>query len=131
MSDPQFDLCVQVLPTLLNYLGLEEMDPAALNWGTIAVYTCSKSCSLAAHASPAAAAPAAVNSCSHTQDSDMSSTVSAPSMPSTAGMDGVMHQGTEASRVGHGAEPTGVAQYGTIDANVAYAEEFVWVQLLQ
>jgi len=35
----------QVMPQLLNHLQQDEMDPAALDWGTIVVYTCSKSCS--------------------------------------------------------------------------------------
>jgi len=37
-------LHLQVMPQLLNHLQQDEMDPAALDWGTIVVYTCSKSC---------------------------------------------------------------------------------------
>jgi len=36
---------MQVMPQLLNHLQQDEMDPSALDWGTIVVYTCSKSCS--------------------------------------------------------------------------------------
>lgn len=36
----------QVMPQLLNFLGLAEDDAAALDFGTIAVYSCSASCAL-------------------------------------------------------------------------------------
>lgn len=35
----------QVMPQLLNYLEQDPSDPASPDWGTIAVYTCSRSCS--------------------------------------------------------------------------------------
>lgn len=38
----------QVMPQLLSYLDGNDEDPDALDWATIAVYTCSKSCSVAA-----------------------------------------------------------------------------------
>jgi pre-rRNA-processing protein TSR4 len=34
----------QVMPQLLNHLGVDAADPKAPDWGTIAVYSCSKSC---------------------------------------------------------------------------------------
>ncbi len=34
----------QVMPQLLNHLGVDVADPKAPDWGTIAVYSCSKSC---------------------------------------------------------------------------------------
>jgi pre-rRNA-processing protein TSR4 len=34
----------QVMPQLLNHLGVDVTDPKAPDWGTIAVYSCSKSC---------------------------------------------------------------------------------------
>lgn len=37
----------QVMPQLLSYLEQNDEDPGALDWATIAVYTCSKSCSIA------------------------------------------------------------------------------------
>ena len=36
----------QVLPQLLNWLGLDDEDPSSPDWGSIAVYTCSASCTL-------------------------------------------------------------------------------------
>lgn len=33
------------MPQLLNYLEQDPSDPASPDWGTIAVYTCSRSCS--------------------------------------------------------------------------------------
>ncbi len=41
---------LQVMPQLLNYLGIDEDDPAALDWGTIAVYSCRASCPIVAPA---------------------------------------------------------------------------------
>uniref|UniRef100_A0A7S0RG65 Programmed cell death protein 2 C-terminal domain-containing protein n=1 Tax=Chlamydomonas leiostraca TaxID=1034604 RepID=A0A7S0RG65_9CHLO len=38
----------QVMPQLLNHLGQDEGDRDALDWSTLAVYTCAGSCSLAA-----------------------------------------------------------------------------------
>lgn len=38
----------QVLPQLLNYLGLEETS-TSIDWGTLAVYTCKQSCSSGPH----------------------------------------------------------------------------------
>lgn len=35
---------VQVLPQLLNHLGIDDEQTDALDWGTIAVYTCAASC---------------------------------------------------------------------------------------
>ncbi|KAJ9508525.1 hypothetical protein QJQ45_012060 [Haematococcus lacustris] len=35
----------QVLPQLLNHLGQDDLDEDALDWGTLAVYSCSASCS--------------------------------------------------------------------------------------
>jgi pre-rRNA-processing protein TSR4 len=35
----------QVLPQVLYYMQVDSSDPETLDWGTIAVYTCSKSCS--------------------------------------------------------------------------------------
>ena len=35
---------LQVMPQLLNELGIDASDEAAPDWGTIAVYTCSASC---------------------------------------------------------------------------------------
>ena len=34
----------QVMPQLLSYLGVDEDDPSAPDWGTIAVYSCAASC---------------------------------------------------------------------------------------
>jgi pre-rRNA-processing protein TSR4 len=34
----------QVMPQLLNFLDLDNVDPHALDWGTIAVYSCQRSC---------------------------------------------------------------------------------------
>ena len=34
----------QVMPQLLNYLDQDPSDPASLDWGMIAVYSCSASC---------------------------------------------------------------------------------------
>jgi pre-rRNA-processing protein TSR4 len=35
---------LQVMPQLLSYLGVDEDDPSAPDWGTIAVYSCAASC---------------------------------------------------------------------------------------
>ncbi|KAJ2160231.1 hypothetical protein GGF46_002440 [Coemansia sp. RSA 552] len=35
----------QVMPQMLNYLALDSVDPKAVDWGTILVYTCPRSCS--------------------------------------------------------------------------------------
>lgn len=35
--------CLQIMPQLLFYFGVRN-DPDSLDWGTIAVYTCSASC---------------------------------------------------------------------------------------
>jgi pre-rRNA-processing protein TSR4 len=32
------------MPQLLSYLGVDEDDPSAPDWGTIAVYSCAASC---------------------------------------------------------------------------------------
>ena len=37
---------VQVMPQLLSELGVDDMDSAAPDWSTIAVYSCSASCTL-------------------------------------------------------------------------------------
>lgn len=34
----------QVMPQLLNYLGVDEKVGNSLDWGTLCVYSCSKSC---------------------------------------------------------------------------------------
>jgi pre-rRNA-processing protein TSR4 len=34
----------QVLPQMLNHLDLDDTDPKCIDWATLAVYTCSKSC---------------------------------------------------------------------------------------
>lgn len=39
--------CVQVMPQLLNHLQQDEMDSSALDWGTLVVYACSRSCGAA------------------------------------------------------------------------------------
>jgi pre-rRNA-processing protein TSR4 len=38
----------QIMPQLLNYLKLNELDPDSLDFGTLIVYTCSKSCKIPA-----------------------------------------------------------------------------------
>lgn len=43
-SSPPLARLLQVMPQLLNYLGLDEDDSHALDWGTIAVYSCKASC---------------------------------------------------------------------------------------
>lgn len=128
----------QVLPTLLNYLALEEMDPAALNWGTIAVYTCSKSCSLAscasaatataATASGAATSDATDSSCIQQQDCEMSPAATAPSLLAAEGP-GLASHGKAVD--GKAAASSDLNRVSVGERVVAYAEEFVWVQLLQ
>ena len=34
------------MPQILNFLGIDASDPGALDFGTIAVYSCSNSCAL-------------------------------------------------------------------------------------
>ncbi|KAK9819849.1 hypothetical protein WJX72_003204 [[Myrmecia] bisecta] len=46
----------EVMPQLLNHLGLNHEDPAALDWGAIAVFTCSSSCNANVDGSSEAAA---------------------------------------------------------------------------
>lgn len=48
---PRCELCggqrrfeFQVMPQLLNHLGVDPSDPKGPDWGTIAVYSCAKSC---------------------------------------------------------------------------------------
>ncbi len=38
-------LRMQVMPQMLSELGVDDMDAAAPDWSTIAVYSCSASCS--------------------------------------------------------------------------------------
>jgi pre-rRNA-processing protein TSR4 len=45
-------ILVQVLPQLIHYLGVDAEDPSSPDWGTLAVYTCSASCSAASDAEP-------------------------------------------------------------------------------
>ena len=35
---------MQVMPQLINHLGVDASDPSSPDWGTIAVYTCAASC---------------------------------------------------------------------------------------
>lgn len=44
---------LQVMPQLINHLGVDATDPAAPDWGMIAVYSCSRSCELRAEAGSA------------------------------------------------------------------------------
>lgn len=118
-------LPVQVLPTLLNYLGLEEMDPAALDWGTIAVYTCSQSCSLASSVKPATNATSPVTFTTAAQSSSAQLQTCERQVGEAPGHD----VRSQAVGAGLSAVPEQVFEIGT-DPLVAYAEEFVWVQLL-
>jgi pre-rRNA-processing protein TSR4 len=52
----------QVMPQLLNHLGVDVADPKAPDWGTIAVYSCSESCSGGAEELPAEAAESSKSS---------------------------------------------------------------------
>lgn len=37
---------LQVMPQLINHLGVDATDPTAPDWGMIAVYSCSRSCEI-------------------------------------------------------------------------------------
>ncbi|KAJ2807683.1 hypothetical protein H4S07_003544 [Coemansia furcata] len=41
----------QIMPQMLNYLSIDSADPASVDWGTLLVYTCPKSCNGASGAS--------------------------------------------------------------------------------
>ncbi|KAJ2490121.1 hypothetical protein IWW37_003389 [Coemansia sp. RSA 2050] len=55
---PDCELCgtarefeFQIMPQMLNHLSVDSADPASVDWGTLLVYTCPKSCSGASGAS--------------------------------------------------------------------------------
>lgn len=48
-----FAILVQVMPQLLNHLEQDETSKEALDWSTLAVYSCSASCSLSKSSNPA------------------------------------------------------------------------------
>ncbi|KAJ2610808.1 hypothetical protein GGF44_006191, partial [Coemansia sp. RSA 1694] len=57
-SVPDCELCgaarefeFQIMPQMLNYLSVDSADPTSVDWGTLLVYTCPKSCSSASAAS--------------------------------------------------------------------------------
>ncbi|KAJ2553751.1 hypothetical protein GGH95_005616, partial [Coemansia sp. RSA 1836] len=57
-SVPDCELCgaarefeFQIMPQMLNYLSVDSADPTSVDWGTLLVYTCPKSCSSTSAAS--------------------------------------------------------------------------------
>ncbi|KAJ2061890.1 hypothetical protein GGI17_002767 [Coemansia sp. S146] len=59
---PDCELCgtarefeFQIMPQMLNYLSMDSADPASVDWGTLLVYTCPKSCNGASGVSAYAA----------------------------------------------------------------------------
>ena len=47
---------MQIMPQLINHLGVDASDPAAPDWGMIAVYSCPDSCAAMQQAHTAATA---------------------------------------------------------------------------
>ncbi|KAI7833054.1 programmed cell death protein 2 [Kickxella alabastrina] len=44
----EFEL--QIMPQMLNFLSIDSVDPASIDWGTLLIYTCPKSCDSAGYA---------------------------------------------------------------------------------